>query len=168
MAAASRCSRPAMATTTSRFRPAASTSSTLTPSPTFRRLPKPATIRRQADRHSGKGRYLEAARHRLEAARAHHGESARRRHRSLRPDVQAVQSRPDARSTPSSTTFIPARRPAAWAAATFPTARGDCQALADLGFVVVEIDGMGTPVALQEIPRGLLTATWATTRCPTR
>jgi len=27
----------------------------------------------------------------------------------------------------------------------FSTARGDCQALADLGFVVVEIDGMGTP-----------------------
>lgn len=27
----------------------------------------------------------------------------------------------------------------------FSTARGDCQALAELGFVVVEIDGMGTP-----------------------
>jgi dipeptidyl aminopeptidase/acylaminoacyl peptidase len=27
----------------------------------------------------------------------------------------------------------------------FSAARGDCQALADLGFVVVEIDGMGTP-----------------------
>ena len=28
---------------------------------------------------------------------------------------------------------------------TFSPARGDCQALAELGFVVVEIDGMGTP-----------------------
>ncbi len=27
----------------------------------------------------------------------------------------------------------------------FSAARGDCQALAELGFVVVEIDGMGTP-----------------------
>ncbi len=30
-------------------------------------------------------------------------------------------------------------------ARTFSAARGDCQALAELGFVVVEIDGMGTP-----------------------
>jgi dipeptidyl-peptidase 4 len=28
---------------------------------------------------------------------------------------------------------------------TFSAARGDCQALAELGFIVVEIDGMGTP-----------------------
>ena len=28
---------------------------------------------------------------------------------------------------------------------SFSAARGDCQALAELGFVVVEIDGMGTP-----------------------
>jgi dipeptidyl aminopeptidase/acylaminoacyl peptidase len=28
---------------------------------------------------------------------------------------------------------------------SFSTARGDCQALAELGFIVVEIDGMGTP-----------------------
>ncbi len=27
----------------------------------------------------------------------------------------------------------------------FSAARGDCQALAELGFIVVEIDGMGTP-----------------------
>jgi dipeptidyl aminopeptidase/acylaminoacyl peptidase len=27
----------------------------------------------------------------------------------------------------------------------FSPARGDCQALAELGFIVVEIDGMGTP-----------------------
>ena len=34
---------------------------------------------------------------------------------------------------------------AAWAAAASRPARGDCQALAELGFIVVEIDGMGTP-----------------------
>src|SRR4029077_18313274 len=28
---------------------------------------------------------------------------------------------------------------------SFSAARGDCQALAELGFIVVEIDGMGTP-----------------------
>ena len=53
--------------------------------------------------------------------------------------------RPDARSTRSSITSIRVRRPAASAAARFTAARGDAQALAELGFVVVEIDGMGTP-----------------------
>jgi len=33
--------------------------------------------------------------------------------------------------------------------ARFHPARGDAQALAELGFAVVEIDGMGTPVALE-------------------
>ena len=37
------------------------------------------------------------------------------------------------------------RRPAAPAAARSPPARGDRQALAELGFIVVTIDGMGTP-----------------------
>ena len=39
-----------------------------------------------------------------------------------------------------------ARRPAASARATSSSARGDSQALAELGFIVVEIDGMGTPL----------------------
>ena len=45
----------------------------------------------------------------------------------------------------SSTTSIPDRRPAASAAAASPPARGDAQAIAELGFIVVQIDGMGTP-----------------------
>ena len=91
------------------------------------------------------GRHLEAARHRLEAADADHGEGARRQDRPLRPDVHADESRLRRRSIRSSTTSIRARRPAASAAARFSPARGDKQALAELGFVVVEIDGMGTP-----------------------
>ena len=39
---------------------------------------------------------------------------------------------------------------------TFNPARGDAQALAELGFVVVEIDGMGTPWRSKVVPRRLL------------
>ena len=48
------------------------------------------------------------------------------------------------RSYPISITFIRVRRPAR-RRRRFSAARGDAQALAELGFVVVEIDGMGTP-----------------------
>ena len=33
-----------------------------------------------------------------------------------------------------------------WTLTTFVAARGDCQALAELGFIVVEIEGMGNPL----------------------
>ena len=91
------------------------------------------------------GRHLEAAGRRLEAADPVHGEGARRRDRPLRPDVPADRTSTRRRSTRSSTTSIPGRRPAASAAAASRAARGDTQALAELGFIVVEIDGMGTP-----------------------
>ena len=48
------------------------------------------------------------------------------------------------RSTRSSTTFTPVRRQAP-AVAKFPSRPGDLQSLAELGFIVVCIDGMGTP-----------------------
>jgi dipeptidyl-peptidase 4 len=50
---------------------------------------------------------------------------------------------------------------------SFSPSRGDTQALAELGFVVVQIDGMGTPWRSKRSTRRT-TATWATTRCPTR
>ena len=99
----------------------------------------------QADRAARESRYFEAARHRMEAADPVHGEGARRRDRYLRPDVQADQSRSQRKSIRSSTIFIPARRPAASAAAVSRPRAAIRQALAELGFIVVEIDGMGTP-----------------------
>ena len=65
--------------------------------------------------------------------------------RSVRPDVQADDARPVEEVSDHQSHLSRARRPAASAAATFSAARGDAQALAELGFVVVEIDGMGTP-----------------------
>ena len=47
---------------------------------------------------------------------------------------------------------------------SFSAARGDTQALAELGFVVVEIEGMGNPPRSKSSTTSI-TATWATTRC---
>jgi dipeptidyl aminopeptidase/acylaminoacyl peptidase len=49
----------------------------------------------------------------------------------------------------------------------FAASRSDTQALAELGFVVVEIDGMARRGARSASTRSI-TVTWATTRCPTR
>ena len=80
----------------------------------------------------------------MEAADADHGEGARRQDRSLRPDVRADEPRLDEEVSDhqphlSGSADRQRRRPRLHAA------RGDNQALAELGFVVVEIDGMGTP-----------------------
>ena len=85
------------------------------------------------------------ARDRLEAADADHGQGARRRRRSLRPDVPADELRSVEEVSDHQPHLSRARRPAASAAGSSRAARGDAQALAELGFVVVEIDGMGTP-----------------------
>ena len=109
----------------------------------------PVAVLRDADGklvlHAREGRHLAAARDRLEAADADHGEGARRQDRSLRPDVHADEPRSDEEVSDRQPHLSrPAdrqrRRPR-----SFSPARGDAQALAELGFVVVEIDGMGTP-----------------------
>ena len=98
---------------------------------------------------------------------SHHREGARRRHRSLRPDVQAHQFRSDRRSIPSSTTSIPARRPAASAAAiSRPRA-----AMPGAGRARLHRGRRSTAWARPGAPRNSTrptSATWATTRCPTR
>ena len=100
---------------------------------------------RQAGAAAREGRHLAAAGHRLEAADADHGEGARRR----RPiSTACCTGRPTStrrRSTRSSTTSIPGPQTGSVGSRSFSAARGDSQALAELGFVVVEIDGMGTP-----------------------
>ena len=75
----------------------------------------------------------------------HHGEGARRQDRHLRHDVPCRPSSTRAASTRSSTTPTRARRSGSVGSRSFAAARGDQQALAELGFVVVSIDGMGTP-----------------------
>jgi hypothetical protein len=61
------------------------------------------------------------------------------------PDVQADQRLDESMKYPIVNHIYPGRRPAASAAALSRSRAGDAQALAELGFVVVEIDGMGTP-----------------------
>ena len=114
-----------------------------------------ARRQRQADRAAGEGRHLEAARHRLEAARAVHREGARRRHRSLRPDVQAHQFRPDEE--------VSDRQPHLSRSADRqrgqPQFLGRARRLPGAGRARVHRGGdrrHGHAVALQEIPRGLL------------
>ena len=100
----------------------------------------------QADRARSRKRDIsQAAGHRMEAADSVHGEGARRRDRSVRADVQADQSRSAEEISDHQSHLSRARRRAASGSRNFSAARGDCQALAELGFVVVEIDGMGTP-----------------------
>lgn len=50
---------------------------------------------------------------------------------------------------------------------SFAAARGDAQALAELGFVVVEIEGMGNPLPPRSSTTSIM-AIWGTTPCPTR
>ena len=50
---------------------------------------------------------------------------------------------------------------------SFSASRGDKQALAELGFIVVEVDAMGTPMRSKSFHAAYY-ATWATTACPTR
>ena len=66
----------------------------------------------------------------------------------------------------SSTRSTRGLRLAAWAAELFAGAVRS-QALAELGFIVVEIDGMGTPWRSKKF-HDPTTATWPTTRFPTR
>ncbi len=80
----------------------------------------------------------------MEAAPADHCEGARRRHRSLWPDVQADELRrfqkvSDHQSHLSGSADRQRRQPQFFGGAR------RFQALAELGFIVVEIDGMGTP-----------------------
>ena len=70
--------------------------------------------------------------------------------RDGKTDIYGLMFRPDAasirrRNIRSSTTCTRARRPGSTGSRAFAAARGDRQALAELGFVVVTIDGMGTP-----------------------
>ena len=85
------------------------------------------------------------ARRGLEAADPDHGEGARRQDRPLRPDVPADQVRSGEEVSDHQPHLSGPADAAASAAARFAAARGDTQALAELGFIVVEIDGMGTP-----------------------
>jgi len=50
---------------------------------------------------------------------------------------------------------------------SFSPARADCQALAELGFIVVEIEGMGNPLR-SRVFTTFTTATWVITRCRIR
>ena len=122
---------------------------------------------RQADSEPGEGRHHPADRDRLAAADADHGEGARRPDRSLRPDVQAV----DARSEPQVPDRQPdlsgpadrqrrqprrSRRPAATRRRSPSSASSWCRST-----------GWGRRGARRSSTRRT-SATWATTRCPTR
>ena len=102
--------------------------------------------RRRETRYATRaGGRLAARRRRLEAADTDQGQGSRRQDRPVRADVPPDELRLRRRSTRSSTTRIPVHRAAAPGAVPSPPARGDRQALAELGFVVVTIDGRGTP-----------------------
>ena len=132
------------------------TSSTPTRSPTRRRVACCATPTGKVVAAAREGRHHAAARRRVEAADADHGEGARRR----RPISTACCIRPTnfdpSKKYPIINHIYPGpadrqrRRP------QFSAARGDTQALAELGFIVVQIDGMGTPWRSKHVPRGVL------------
>ena len=149
------------------FAIAGATSSTATPSRTFRR----STVLRDADgklmRHAREGRHFEAAGHRLEAAAADHGEGARRRDRPLRADVQADESGPDEEVSRSSTTSIPARRPAAWAAAISRRRAATARRWRSWASSWWRSTAWARRGARRNSTKPI-SATWATTRCPTR
>ena len=73
------------------------------------------------------------------------GEGARRQDRHLRPDVHAVAISIRRKKYPIINHIYPGPQSGSVGPRSFIPARGDNQALAELGFVVVEIDGMGTP-----------------------
>ena len=81
----------------------------------------------------------------METARIHCGEGAGRRDRSLRPDVRSHPISTPAKKYPIVNHIYPGPQTGSVGSRNFSTARGDCQALAELGFIVVELDGMGTP-----------------------
>ena len=108
----------------------------------------PVTVVRDNTRQAGDGRgpagHQEAGGRRLEATDADHSEGARRQDGSLRLDVQADELRCDEEISDHQLCVSRAadgrvRQPQLYAA------HGDNQALAELGFIVVCIDGMGTP-----------------------
>ncbi len=100
--------------------------------------------KRKADRHSRESRYLEAAGHRLEAA-----EPITVKARDGVTDLYGLMFKPSnldpTKKYPIVNHIYPGPQTGSVGSRNFSAARGDCQALADLGFVVVEIDGMGTP-----------------------
>ena len=91
------------------------------------------------------GRHLAARRRGVEAAHADHRQGARRQDGPLRLDVHADASSTRAKKYPIINHIYPGPQTGSVGGRTFNPARGDAQALAELGFVVVEIDGMGTP-----------------------
>ena len=138
----SRCSRPRTPITASRCRRRVTRSST----PTRRRHAAGQRAARDERTSAGRARarrHLEADRGGLEAADAHRRQGARRQDRSLRPDVHADEPRPVAKVSDRQLHLS-----GPWGSSVgtrfFVAARGDHQALAELGFVVVAIDGMGT------------------------
>ena len=108
------------------------------------------------DHAAREGRHLEAAGDRLEAADADQDEGRRRQDGYLRHALPADELRSDARNIRSSTTRIRGRSRAASARAPSRAARGDKQALAELGFVVVSIDGTRHAESVEGVPRRLL------------
>ena len=98
----------------------------------------------QAARESGEGGYLEAGRDRLEAAipftvKARDGQT----------DIYGLMFKPTnfdpSKKYPIVNHIYPGPQTGSVGSRSFSAARGDTQALAELGFIVVEIDGMGTP-----------------------
>ena len=71
-------------------------------------------------------------------------EGARRQDRPVRPDVPADQLRSVAQY-PIINNIYPGPQTGSVGGRSFSPARGDAQAIAELGFIVVQIDGMGTP-----------------------
>ena len=101
------------------------------------------------DRHDGdaarEGGHLEAHRGRLEATDADHREGARRQDGSLRPACIKPTALDPSKKYPIINHIYPGPQTGSVGGRSFSAARGDSQALAELGFIVVEIDGMGTP-----------------------
>ena len=103
--------------------------------------------RRRRQRGDGRGAagHLEAARDWMEAADADHGEGARRQDRSLWIPVQADELRCGEAVSHRRPCLSRAADGFVRRAAASAAAHKDMQSLAELGFVVVCIDGMGTP-----------------------
>ena len=132
-------------------------------------VPPVAVLRdaRGRDRDAREGRHLEAARDRLEAADAHHREGARRPDRSLRPDVQADESRSveevsDRQPHLSRAADRQRRRPHVLARARRLRRRSPSSASSSS-----RSTGWGRRGDRRSSTRRT-TATWATTRCPIR
>jgi dipeptidyl-peptidase-4 len=110
----------------------------------------------RADHAARKGRHLEVARDRLEAADADQDEGGQRRRRHLRHALPSDELQSGARSTRSSTTPTRVRSRGSVGSRAFTAARGDKQALAELGFIVVSIDGTRHTEPLEEVHRRVL------------